>query len=60
MQNIIELEMKKAMAMAFGVWGLKTSLGQLGPKLFDKGFIKPQVKKPSSNFTNRTSLFQES
>ena len=35
-QNFIELDMKKfsdLKALIFGVWGLKTSLGQFGPKL---------------------------
>ena len=35
MQNILELDMKKISdprALTFGVWGLKTSLGQLGSK----------------------------
>ena len=44
MQNLMELNMKKFLdpeAMTFGVWGLKTSLGQLGPKAFGKGLMKP-------------------
>ena len=38
-------------ALIFGVWGLKTSLGQFGPKAFGKaGLIKALVKNPVSNF----------
>ena len=35
MQNFMELDMKifsDPKALTFGVWGLKTSLGQIGPK----------------------------
>ena len=35
MPDVMELDMKKPIdpkAVTFGVWGLKTSLGQLGPK----------------------------
>ena len=52
-QNFMELDMKKfsdPKALTFGLWGIKTSLGQLGPKVFGKGLIKPLVKNPSSNF----------
>ena len=34
MENFMELDMKKKLdpkAMTFGVWGLKTSLGEFGP-----------------------------
>ena len=34
MENFMELDMKKNLdpkAVTFGVWGLKTSLGQFGP-----------------------------
>ena len=37
------LDMKKfsdPRALTFGVWGLKTSLGQIEPKAFGKGLIK--------------------
>ena len=54
MQNFMELDMKKfsdPTTLKFGVWGLKTNLGQFGPKAFDKRLlIKPLVKKRSSNF----------
>ena len=39
MQNFIELDMKKfsnPKALTFGVWRLKTSLGQFGAKVFGK------------------------
>ena len=35
MQNFMELDMKKVLdpkVLTFGVWGVKTSLGQLRPK----------------------------
>ena len=53
MQNCMELDMKKCSdpkTMPFGVWGLKTGLGQFRPKAFSKGLIKPLVESPSSNF----------
>ena len=43
MQNFMKLDMKKKLdlkAVIFGVWGLKTSLGQFGPKAFVKTRIK--------------------
>ena len=48
--------------LTFGVWGLKTSLGQFGPNTFGRGPIKPLVKTRTQApfFTNRTSFFQES
>ena len=49
MQNFMEFDMKRLSdpkTLTFGVWVLKTSLGQFGPK----GLIKQVVKKPSSNF----------
>ena len=52
-QNFTKLDMKlfsDLKALTFGVWGLKTSLGQFGPKAFGKGLIKALVKNPSSNF----------
>ena len=39
MQNFMELDMKKfsdPKALKFGVWGVKTSLEQFGPKAFGK------------------------
>ena len=53
MQNFMELDMKKISdpkALTFGVWGLKASLGQFGPKAFGKGLIKALVENPGSNF----------
>ena len=53
MQNFIELDMKKfsdLKSLIFGVWDLKTSLGQFGPKAFGKVLIKALVNNPSSNF----------
>ena len=64
MQNLMDLDMKKFIDLApklwtFGIWGLKASLGQFGPKAFDRGLIKALVKSPGSNFhTNKTSLSQ--
>ena len=52
-QNFIELDMKKfpdPKTLTFGLWGLKNSLGQFGPKVFGRGLIKPLVKNPGSNF----------
>ena len=43
MQYFIELDMKKCSdlkALIFGVWGLKTSLGQFGPKALAKDLSK--------------------
>ena len=53
MQNFMEFGMKKLSdpkAQTFGVWGLKTSLGQFGHKAFGEGLIKALVENPSSNF----------
>ena len=39
----MELDMKKSTdpkTLTFGVWSLKTSLGQFGPKAFGRGLIK--------------------
>ena len=44
MQHFMELDMKTfsdPKTLTFVVWGLKTSLGQFGPKAFGKGVIKP-------------------
>ena len=54
MRNFMEHDMEKfsdSKALKFGVWDLKTSLGQFGPKVFGKSFIKqPLVENSSSNF----------
>ena len=60
MQNFMELDNKKILdpkALTFGIWGLKTSLGQFGPKAFGKGLIKPLVENPSSNFHEQDLIF---
>ena len=62
MQNFIELDMKQfsdPKALTFGVWGLKTSLGQSGPKAFGRGLIKALVKNPSSNFHKQDLIFSK-
>ena len=61
-QNFIELHMKKftdPKTLTFGVWGLKTNLGQFGPKAFDRGLIKPLVENPSSNFHKQDIIFSK-
>ena len=45
--------------LTFGVWGLKTNLGQFGPKAFDRGLIKPLVENPSSNFHKQDIIFSK-
>ena len=48
MQNVMEIDMKNLLdpkAKIFGVWDLKTSLRQVGPKSFSKGLIKPLVSE---------------
>ena len=64
MQNFMELDMKKfsdPKALTFGVWGLKTSLGQFWPKAFSKGLIKALVENTLFPiFTSKTSFSQES
>ena len=60
MQNFIELNMKKfsdPKSLTFGIWGLKTSLGQFGPEAFGEGLIKPLVKNPISNFQKQDLIF---
>ena len=60
MQNFIELDMKPfsdPKALTFGVWSLKTSLGQFGPKAFGRGLIKSLVRNPSSNFQKQDLIF---
>ena len=59
MQNF-KLDMKKISdpkAFIFGLWGLKTSLGQFGRKAFGKGLMKPLVENPSSNFHKLDLIF---
>ena len=46
-------------ALTFGVSGLKTSLGQFGPKAFGKGLIKALVENPGSNFHKQDLIFSE-
>ena len=56
----MELDMKKSTdpkTLTFGVWSLKTSLGQFGPKAFGRGLIKPLVKNPGSNFHKQDLIF---
>ena len=56
----MELDIKKIAdlkTLTFGVWGLKTSLGQFGPKAFGRGLIKPLVKNPGSNFYKQDPIF---
>ena len=58
----MEIDMKKLWdpkAMAFGVWGLKPSLGQFGSKSFGKGFIKSLVQNSSSNFHKQDFVFSQ-
>ena len=60
MQNFMEHDMKKLLdpkALTFGVWSLKTSLGQFGPKAFGKRLIKPLFENPSSNFHKQGLIF---
>ena len=58
----MELDMKNSTdpkTLTFGVWSLKTSLGQFGPKAFGRGLIKPLVKNqnPGSNFHKQDLIF---
>ena len=60
MQNFMKFDMEKftdSKTLTFGVWGLKTSLGQFGPKAFGRGLIKPLVKNPGSNFHKQDLIF---
>ena len=60
MQNFIELDIKKfsdPKALTLGVWGLKASLGQFGPKAFGRGLIKALITNPSSNFHKQDLIF---
>ena len=59
-QNFVELDMKKCSdpkALTFGFWGLRTSLGRSGPKVFCKGLIKPLDENPSLNFQKQDLIF---
>ena len=60
-QNFMELDMRKISdpkALTFGIWGLKTSLGQFGPKAFGKGLIiKSLVENPSCYFHKQDLIF---
>ena len=56
----MELDMKKIpdpKDLKFGIWNLKTRLGQFGPKAFGKRLIKPLVANPSSNFYKQDLIF---
>ena len=44
-------------ALIFGVWDLKTSLGQFGNKAFGKELIKALVQNPNSNFHKQDLIF---
>ena len=44
-------------ALTFGIWDLKTSLGQFGSKAFGKGLIKALVENPGSNFHKQDLIF---
>ena len=49
-QSFMELDMKKFSDPKALMFGVKTSLGQFGPKAFGKGLIKALVQNPGSNF----------
>ena len=60
MQNFMKLDRKKISdpkTLTFGVWDLKTSLGQFGPKAFGKGLSKPLVKNSGSNYQKQDLIF---
>ena len=60
MVNFMELPVKRFLdpkALTFRFWGLKTSLGQFGPKVFCKRFIKPLDENPSFNFQKQDFIF---
>ena len=44
-------------ALTFRVWGLKTSLGQFGPKVLCNGLIKPLDENPSFIFQKQDIIF---
>ena len=59
-QTVMGLDMRKftdPKTLTVVVWGLKTSLGQFGPKAFGRGLIKPLVKNPGSNFHRQDLIF---
>ena len=59
-QNFMELGMKKnsdPKPLTFGIWGLKTGLGQFGPKVFGKGLIKLLIENPSCNLHKQDLIF---
>ena len=39
--SLIDAKFSDPKAMTCGIWGIKTSLGQFGPKSFGKGLTKP-------------------
>ena len=48
MQNFMELDMKKISdpeGLTFGIWSLKTRLGQFRPKAFGKGLIYQAISQ---------------
>ena len=60
MDNFMEFDMNKfsdPKALTYGVWALKASLGQFGPKTFGKGLIKALFENPSSNFHKQDLIF---
>ena len=59
MQNFLELDMKEfsdPKGGIFEIWSLKTK-GHFGPKPLAKGFIKPLVENPCSNFDKQDLIF---
>ena len=44
-------------ALTFGVWGLKTSVGQFRFKAFGKGLIKTLVQNSVSSFHKQDLIF---
>ena len=59
-QNFMELDMKKISdpkLLTLSTWGLKTSLGQFGPKAFGKVLTKSLVENPSCNFPKKALIF---
>ena len=59
MQNFLELDMKEfsdPKGRIFEIRGLKTK-GNFGPKPLAKGFIKPLVENPRSNFDKQDLIF---
>ena len=59
-QNFMELDMKKnsdPKPLTFGIWGLKSGLGQFGPKVFGKRLIKSLVENPSYHLHKQDLIF---